>query len=394
MYTSAVPTDQRAGARPISFLLDTGGGPGAPVTLKIRPEDLSRNEPSRITVHQTLGRETSGWVDNFGEGLPSVTISGHTGWRPTGVSAEDGFRAFERLNQLVVHDYHAAKQAAIDSGRDPASVKLLFVDMLDGFAWNVAPMSFVLKRSKSRPLLIQYNINLQAVSTSIDTPFMDVPFFGSIFSGLGALGRAINTLLGFAGQVQGWVGAAVSVVNGALAPIATTVRQFALLSTAAFGAVQSMIAAVGNGIGSIANTAIGIARDIATVGVNVFRTFSVIAGLPGTVKAALSRVAGAYNEILCLFSNSLRKRKTYQNFEGLYGASNCSSTTGGRPGSAYVNENAFALIQPQQPMLSLSTAAMSSTASLSRTDPVLAPMPLAEMDRHLNIIVNGLKVQQ
>lgn len=394
MYTTAVPTDQRAGVRPISFLLDSGGSLSDPVMLKIRPEDLTRNEPSRITVHQTLGRGTQGWVDNFGEGLPSVTISGHTGWRASGASSEDGVKAFEKLNQLVAHRYHQAKQAAIDSGRDPAGVKLLFVDLLDGFAWNVAPTQFVLRRNKSRPLLMQYNITLQAVSTSVDFQPAGVPFFGSISGGLGALGNVIGTLMGFVGSIQGWVASAVSAVQGFVAPLADTVRKFALLSTAAFIATQAAVSSVTNGVRGMANSAIVIARDLATVGVNVFRTISSIAGIPGAVKAALSRVASAYNEVLCIFSNSLRPRKSYQDYEGLYGASNCSSTTGGRPGSVYLNENAFALMQPEPSVIEMNTPAMSSTAALSRTDPVLAPMPLAEMDQHVAIITAGTKVSQ
>jgi hypothetical protein len=151
-------------------VLQNGLGFGSPVTLKVRPEDLTRTEPSRVSVHQTLGRVVNGWADNFGEGLPSVTIAGTTGWRTSAASGEDGAQAFETLNRLVVHEYHEAKQAAIDSGMDPATVKLLFVDMLDGFTWNVAPMNFVLRRSKSRPLLFQYNIVLQAISTDIDNP--------------------------------------------------------------------------------------------------------------------------------------------------------------------------------------------------------------------------------
>ena len=154
------PTSQRSGLRPISFVLDNGGSIGSPVILKVRPEDLTRNEPARATVNQTLGREVSGWVDHFGEGLPSVSISGHTGWRDVAGSGVDGARAFDQLNQLVAHDFPAAKQAAIDRGSDPADVKLLFVDMLDDFAWSVVPTTFTLRRNKSSPLLYRYNISL------------------------------------------------------------------------------------------------------------------------------------------------------------------------------------------------------------------------------------------
>lgn len=395
MYTTAVPTDQRAGVRPIQFILDSGGGSFSdPVTLKVRPEDLTRTEPSRLTVHQTLGRGAQGWVDNFGEGLPTVTISGHTGWRAAGYNAQDGVQAFEHLNTLVAHAYHAAKQGAIDTGRDPGSVKLLFVDMLDNFAWSVAPTQFVLRRNKSRPLLMQYNISLQAVSTTIDSQPAIAPFFGSITSGLGALGKVINDLFGFANSIQGWVSSAVSGINGFIAPLASTVRNFAMMSTAVFSAVQTTVSSITNGVRGVANSAIGIARDLASVGVNVMRTISSIAGLPASIKSSLMRVAGAYNEVLCIFSNSLRPRKTYDNYEGLYGASNCSSTTGGRPGSVYLNENVFSMMQPTQSVIEMNTPAMASTAKLARTDPVMAPMPLAELDRHVANIVSGTKVNQ
>lgn len=390
----AAPTDQRARVRPISFLIEDGGQISSPVTLKVRPEDLTRNEPSRVTVHQTLGREVSGWSDNFGAGLPSVTIAGHTGWRAGGDYGMDGVQSFERLNSMVVQEYHQSKQAAINAGRDPAGVKLLFVDMLDNFAWNVAPMQFTLRRNKSRPLLMQYNIVLQAISTSVDQRAVDLPFFGSVPAGLVGLNGAIGTLNGFVGSIQGWVSRAVSGINGLVAPIAVTVRQFTQMSTSVFAAVQTAVSSVTNGVRSVANTGISIARDMATIGVNVFRTLAAIQGIPGDVKAALGRVAGAYNEVLCLFSNSLRPRKTYEDYEGLYGASNCSSTTGGRGSSVYLNENAFSLMQPQRSFIEMNTPAMSSTTVLSRTDPVLAPMSIAEMDRHLAIVISGMQVSQ
>lgn len=394
MLQTAPPTDQRAGVRPISFLLNNAGSLSAPVTLKIRPTDLTKTEPSRVAVHQTLGRDVQGWADNFGAGLPSVVIAGNTGWRAGGASGMDGAQAFEQLNQLIARDYHEAKQAAIDSGRDPASVKLLFIDMLDDFTWNVAPMSFVLRRSKSQPLLFQYNISLQAISTSIDNPLMVLPFLGNIAGGLSALGGVLGALWGFAGQVQNWVNAAVSFVDRALAPIASTVKRFVEVSAQILQVVQTTVGSVKNGISRIANRMIGIAGGIAQVGINIFRTISSIASLPAHLKAALSRVAGAYNEAFCILRNSLRPRKVYEDYEGLYGASNCSSTTGGRGASAYANMNAFSLMQYEKGPVELSSAAMASVSSINRGDPVLAPISLPELGRHVDIINDGLKVSE
>lgn len=391
---TAPPTDQRAGVRPISFLLDEGGSLGSPLTLNIRPEDLTRTEPSRSTVHQTMGRETGGWVDHFGEGLPSVTIAGHTGWRAGGIDAADGVKAFENLNQLVAHDYAAAKQSAIDRGSDPAGVKLIFVDMLDGFTWSVVPVTFVLRRSRSRPLLMQYNITLQALSTAIDNPLMVVPFLGSISGGLGALDGILSTLAGFQSDIKGLVGKAVGYVNGGLGYVAQSVSAFTSVANGVLNSVTSIVKSVQGGFTSIANNAIGIANDIASVGVNVFRTLAAIRGLPSHIKAELSRVASAFNEVVCIFSNSLRPRQTYDTYEDLYGASNCSSTTGGRPASALAGTNSFNLLRSSDTdPVTLNTLAQSSVSVVKRADPVLTPMALPEMSRHLDQVVAGVTLR-
>ncbi|WP_201402000.1 hypothetical protein [Kaistia sp. 32K] len=375
-------------------MLNNGGSLGTPVALKVRPEDLQRNEPSRIAVHQTLGRTTQGWADNFGAGLPSCTISGNTGWRKGGASGEDGAEHFVTLHNVVMPAYHAAKQRAIETGTDPAAVKLLFVDMLDNFCWNVAPMGFQLRRSRTRPLLFQYNIQLQAISTDIDNPLRLLPFLGNIPAGLGALDGILGALWGFASDVEGWVSSALGYVDRALAPIAATVKTFVAVSASVLGAVSTAVGAVRNGISGVANRLIGIAGDVAQVGINVFRTISSIASLPAHLRAALSRVGSAYNEALCILRNSLRPRKTYQQYDGLYGASNCSSTTGGRPGSAYANMNAFSLMQEDKLPVDLNSQALSSVSSLNRGDPVLAPVPFAEIGRHLENINNGITVSE
>lgn len=392
MLNTRPPTDQRAGVRPIAFVLQNGGRFSSPVTLKVRPEDLNRVEPSRVSVNQTLGRSINGWVDNFGEGLPSATISGHTGWRTASGSGEDGAEAFETLNQMVAHDYHKAKQRAIDSGIDPATVKLLFVDMLDNFTWSVVPTQFVLRRNKSRPLLFQYQIALQAVSTKIDQQFQIVPFLGNIPAGLTALSGALATLQSYAADVQSIVEEAVSFKDAALAPIGKTVSSYVKLSLDVFNTVNDTVLTIQDGVYGTANSLIGIASDIAQVGINVNRTISSVAGLPGRLKAAIGRVSTAYNEVLCILKNSLRPRKTYQDYDGMFGASNCSSTTGGRLGSSYASKNAFELMQLNKGPVAVSSGAFSSIASVGRADPVLAPMSLPEIDRNLTIINDGVVV--
>ena len=376
------PTDQRAGIRPIAFVLEIGGTPSIPAQLSIRPEDLTRNEPTRATVHQTLGREISGWVDHFGTGLPSVTIAGHTGWRYAPGNYKDGAQAFEDLNQMVVHDYNAAKQYSIDHGDDPAGVKLLFVDTLDNFAWSIIPTQFILRRSKSRPLLYQYNMTLQAIATNIDVQPIQTPKLGNASNGLFALKRSIVVLTAAQAGVGGWVSAAVKQETGFLVSIAARVAAFTSFATGMFTAVSGIIAGAKGVITGIVNDVIGIAKDLANVGIRIFRVVNQIAGIGDFLKASLLAVATAFNEVLCIFSNSLRSKKTYEQYTGLYGASTCSSTTGGSMPSPFADVNAFLAMYPQPSPITLGPKTLSSIKVLLNMDPILSPLPLSEIGRH------------
>lgn len=382
------PSSQRS--RPIAFVLNNAGEFSEPVVLNIRPEDLTRNEPARAAVHQTLGRNVSGWVDHFGEGLPSVTISGNTGWRNWASSGMDGAQTFDALNTLVVHDFPSARQSAINDGTDPSEVKLLFVDGLDDFAWSVVPTQFTLRRNKSSPLLFRYNINLQAVDTDVDTPIITVPFLGEVSGGLRALDGAVGFIDGLIADVEGLVSKALAFVDGIIGPIAATIKKFVTMANKVFALVNSVVRGVKNFVTGVANRFISMASDIASVGLNVFRTLNAIRNLPSEIKAKLGQAASAFNEMVCIFKNSLRPRTTYEEYTGLYGASNCSSTTGGRPDSAYANMNAFAQMQSEKNVATVNSNALAGIASLKRIDPVLAPMPLPEMDRHLTNVVTGV----
>lgn len=392
MFTATRPTDQRAGVKPIAFTLQTPNGLSTPVTLKIRPEDLTRTESQRVTTTQTMGRGIVGWTDHFGAGLPTLNISGNTGWRTAQGSGMDGAQAFEELNKLVMEQYPEEVQRAIDNGRDPQGVKLLFVDMLDGFSWVVVPQQFVLRRSKSRPLLFQYTIQMQCISTDLENPLMVLPFSGSVFSGMKALNGVISSIEGFGSDIEGWIHTAVSIKDAALAPVSTTIRLFNESANRVFRTVNSVIATGKNAINGTANDLIGIAHDFAKVGMNVHRTISNIAGVPQDIRHAIMRVSGAYSEAFCIFNNSLKPRKNYQNYDGLFGASNCSSTSGGNGPSAYANTNAFALLNDKQSAVTLTADARASVSELGNADPVLKPKTENEINRLLISVNNGTQI--
>ncbi len=394
MFNTVRPTDQRAGVKPIAFVLQTDKGVQKSVTLKIRPEDLTRTEVQRVTTIQTMGREEIGWADNFGAGLPTLNIAGNTGWRSAQGSGMDGAQAFEELNTLVMETYPQKVQEAIDNGRDPQDVKLLFVDMLDDFSWVVVPQQFILRRSKSRPLLFQYTIQMQCVSTDIENPMVILPTKGDIPSGLKALDDVVSKIEGFGSDIEGWINDAVRYKDTMLQPIGNTVKRFTEASARIFKTVSGVISTGQNAINSVGDDLIGLASDFAQVGMNVNRTIGAIAGIPQDLRHSIMRVAGAYSEAFCIFNNSLKPRKSYQNYDGLFGASNCSSTSGGNAPSAYANTNVFAKMTEGKMDVGVNAGARAALKSVALQDPVLAPSPENETNRLLEEILAGTPVSK
>ena len=140
------------------------------------------------------------------------------------------------------------------------------------------------------------------------------------------------------------------------------------------------------------NQLLGIGQSVAAAGVAVFRTISAIAGIPLVLKASLKRVGAAFTELECIFKNSLRPRQAYQQYDGLYGAGNCSSTTGGRGASPFLGQNVFQAIQPGNNGVGVTQSAGAALTTLGRTDTVLSPLPLPALGTNLQAVVSGVNL--
>lgn len=369
---------QKAEDKPISFVLESAGGTMKSVSLFIRPEDLSISFPSRVSVNQTLG---GAWVDSFGEGLQSTTISGTTGWR----SAPNGKDGVDRLIELKAEffsKWHELRAAAVKAGTDPNEVKLRYVDTLNRYSRVIVPQVFEVRRSKSRPLLCMYRFSFTAVANPKTVASAVKSAFGLDPSGfgLGSLLSSLNTLRGYINSVKNFVNTQI------LGPV----KAFMNMSHQLLTAVQSTIAA---GV-SLAGSVISVARAVAQVGVNVFRTLAAIAGIPALVKATLMQVASAYSNIFCVLKNALKTPKTYENYTSLYGASNCSSTAGGSPASQYANVNAFYAVAPSTSSgTAVSTQATSAMNAIIKSDVVLSPMSVQQLGTNLTTINAGVALK-
>lgn len=377
----APPSTQKAFFKPIAFMLDPGGSEDVEyVNLYIRPEDLSYPEPSRITTHQTLGKA---WVDNYGEGLKRLTISGNTGWRGEGlIMVEDGIERFQILRQVVFEKWHQLRQTKLENGDDPNDVKLIYADKLNDICCTVVPISFTLKRSKSRPLLMMYNIVMDVVDADASDAYismLDTALIVDEIAALDSFGASINNLGDFAKNLNLMTG--IAAVSSMVKFVGMTKKVMETVSDAykSGGIVNAVLK----------TSAIGISG----VGVNVCRSLCQMVGLPQDTLHNLMWGASVYGNMLCILKNAFRSDLMYPDYSDIYGASFCSSTVGGRPMTPLAGQNPFSLISPETSLpISISQDAMSAMSAMQSIDPVLTSVSVGKIENALDRIVEGVVV--
>lgn len=332
-FTNSPPPSQTGVARPISFFLTIDGTKEADVDLFVRPEDLQWTEPSRTSVMQTIG---GAWTDNFGAGVPTITLSGHTGWRPDG-AGKDWETRFDMLYEQVFKKYHAG----VAEKKDPEKVVLELVDVLDKRAAVVVPHSFVLKRNRSRPLLKQYNISLTQVkwSSTATTPKPDTQ--SMILKALRLIAKAAATAAAWARL---------------LIKDAASFQAYKVLELAYLAANTALVAAGVLGFDmAAASSSLKAVGDISGAASNALRMSP--AGASPAANRKLSFIASQLSSIsdnACLVS--------------------------AYPGAALGS-----------PCLQQSIQAMQSTKALAGCDPVLAPMLPEEVLAHCVAIMAGTR---
>jgi hypothetical protein len=233
MPYGTTPPSQRF--RPIGFSL-TGGPITGTADLVIRPEELTWTEPTRLTVHQTLA---GAWADAFDRGVATIRLSGHTGWH--GGSPTSGFSgeaAFANLRQTVFQGWNDSRAQLVAGGQDPAAVELIFTDELDRRSALVAPKTFTLRRHKSRPLLMMYNIELLVLADAGQPTGGGTDAFGGL---LGNFAAGAQSLLGTAQGIAGLLGAPANITGliGTAQSLFGTAQGIAGSAQGALNAIQS-----------------------------------------------------------------------------------------------------------------------------------------------------------
>lgn len=380
------PSSQKADVRPISFVLHDMATQQAPseIRLVIRPEDLSIAYPSRVSVTQTLG---GAWADSFGKGVPTVNISGITGWR--GGDKGDGLALFSELHSAIWEKWHKARADALKQGLDPDLVKMIFSDALDGVTWAVVPNQFVLKRNKSRPLLAQYQLSMTFVSDDVSETLAALKTLDSGAlkdAGLESLAGAVKTIENFAAKIKG-------AIATALGPIKAAVQSFVKLTASVLKTVNSVVGAVRGVIGTAVGALISIAKDLAQAGRNIMATVAAVKNLPAQVRGMFMEVKAAFSNAFCVLKNAFKGGPKYPSYDSLYGSSTCSSTAGGRPISPYIDRNPFGdMFKSEAAPAKVTTSAGSALKDLASNDPVRAPMSMARIGEKLDAVNSGVSV--
>ena len=328
--TQKPPTSQLN--RNIFFCLRDKAAPGASAghLLSVNPEDLSVVQPSRIAVQQTMG---GAWADSFGPGLRTITIAGNTGWRAKHDAGRDWSAEYESLHREAFEGWHTRRADKIKAGLDPDDITLEFVDVLDSIAVIVAPVNFSLKRNRARPLLVQYSIVMNVLSDiasyDLNAQYLKNPELveKSFAGGLDDLANAIN---GFAGTIDAYAAAFAEKLKPVLAFLESANR--------VMNAVKNAIAA---GLGFF-QPLVSLAQKVAQTGQNLFATLAAVTSFPAKLAGYFSQVTSVFRNFFCLLSNGLSQGLALPNYNDFYGASNCSSTTGGSPISPLRKQNGFA----------------------------------------------------
>jgi hypothetical protein len=379
----AAPTSQKY--KTIGFTVDNLATMATPQTfnLPIRPEALSRQSTSRITVQQTLGG--TGWADDFGPGLDVINLQGTTGWR--GTAGDDGAALFQQLYQAIYTNWHQARNQLRQKGQDPNQIELIFTDTLDNIIEVVAPLTFTLQRSKSSPLISRYNIQLIVLGDQ-PRPAPQSWLSGVLSSienaipGLPSLISAVSTIYSSIQSAIGWV------QSNILGPV----QQYMSMASTLFNQVVGLLQLPGQSLTYVQQ----IATQTAYVGMQAMSVIGSTAGNNANQTAGAMIAYAAFSDVFCLLSNYAQAAQTFPDYSPLLGASNCSSTVpGSSPPSQYTLSGAnpwYDVVgnQDAPPPVAVSPAAQQAINTITNSDMVLSPLSPSALATLLETIVQGV----
>jgi hypothetical protein len=199
-------------------------------------------------------------------------------------------------------------------------------------------------------------------------------------SGLDSLTNGITTLNARMADAISWMDANI------LAPITA----FTAMTANVMGQVGSVITMAGNVSGTLAAAAMMVAR----AGSNIFYTLGLIVGLPQRIKSQYMAIASIFTTFKCLMQNAFNYGRAIPDYSAFYGASVCSSTSGGRPLMPYSTTSSLVALAGSAvdggATVNISAAASSALVTVASSDPVLNPLPTSTITAFAGTIADGV----
>lgn len=147
---------------PIIFLLTYGFVPINVVVFSslaaVKPQLLNLNRVARGSVFNTA---SAAFLNDFGEGVPSLELAGNTGF---GSEYGSGFLTFKLLEAMFI-EYLDLRETKLD----PSNVHLFYLDTLNIEFFECYPMRFSLNRIARSPQLYFYEISLVILNDLLET---------------------------------------------------------------------------------------------------------------------------------------------------------------------------------------------------------------------------------
>lgn len=152
---------------------------GRTFKFAINPENMNHSMPHRTTALKTKSRII---IEDFQADIPTITISGTTGFNPTGRAEDRGVTKIKEMKAFI-EDY--AKTGG--NGRT-SSQDFYFHNFTndESFVVHLAPEGISITQDANAPLLYRYEIKLIIIRKSSDPADADVinPEIGNRFPSL------------------------------------------------------------------------------------------------------------------------------------------------------------------------------------------------------------------
>jgi hypothetical protein len=159
-------------------------------------------------------------------------------------------------------------------------------------------------------------------------------------------------------------------VRDTLSPAYHTVATLADRSGALLDQVNSVVDAGIATYQAVTAPAIAVAREVQRASRNLVQALVQPLAIADLHRQTIQELGSAFGEAYCNLRNNFGAVSRYFDFDLLYGASNCSSTIGGRPQTPYFDQNPFLDLYDGTPAKSTLTPDAADVVRVAIGDPL------------------------